>query len=343
MGFGDTETVALVGGGHAIGKCHGACAEPPCGAGTPTEGIGNNTFTAGFEGAWSTTPTTFSNQYFQNLFTFEWQQTTSPAGLIQFEPFNADGSPGPDIIMLTTDLALANDETYRPIAENYAANQDALDEDFAASWYRLTSAGKCWITMFAVFRDPVVDGGTLHIYHYLCFRCVWANGVLLHFSDMGPALRCLGSMVPDPQPFQRTLPQSPPADQLPDYIPVRSAIQAIIDGDSAATDKFINLAYRCAFTFRSTDYQGGCNGARIRFSPEADWPENEGTSDALEMLSPVKEMYSDISYADLIVLAALTALEQENGDVSGKKGDLFFPINLSSKLCSLHSLHSRLD
>ena len=83
MGFNDTETVSLVGGGHAFGKCHGACSDPPCGRGTDMEGIGNNTFTSGFEGAWTVIPTTWSNEYFKNLFGFEWELITGPGGNIR--------------------------------------------------------------------------------------------------------------------------------------------------------------------------------------------------------------------------------------------------------------------
>lgn len=139
MGFNDTETVALVGGGHAFGKCHGACMNPPCGEGD-MKGKGVNTFTAGYEGQWSTTPTTWSNQYFNNLFDFEWTLVDGPGGFTQWAPNTTDGSTPPDILMLTADLALAEDEIYRPISQEYAANLELLSKDFGAAWYRLTSA-----------------------------------------------------------------------------------------------------------------------------------------------------------------------------------------------------------
>jgi catalase (peroxidase I) len=136
MGFNDTETVALVGGGHAFGKCHGACMDPPCGQGE-MQGKGNNTFTAGYEGQWSSTPTKWSNEYFQNLFKYNWTLVDGPGGLTQWAPNTTDF---PNAIMLTADLALAQDETYRPISQEYANNIDLLAKDFGAAWYRLTSS-----------------------------------------------------------------------------------------------------------------------------------------------------------------------------------------------------------
>lgn len=267
MGFDDRTSVALIGGGHAFGKCHGPCENPPCGVGTDSEGKGPYTWTSGFEGAWTTLPTQWTNQYFTNLFEYEWNRITGPGGNIQWEPVTAQNTTGPPIIMLTTDVALARDEIYKPITQEYAADIASLETDFAEAWYRLTSA------------------------------------------DMGPAIRCIGDNVPPPQPFQYTLPDAP--ETLPDYIPIRKAIQTILDENENAADALINLAYRASSTHRATDYRGGVNGARIRFEPESTWPSNEGTADALMLLEPVKEQFSDATYADLIVLAGITALEQE--------------------------------
>jgi len=269
MGFNDTETVALVGGGHAFGKMHGACLQPPCGEGE-MKGKGNNTFTAGYEGEWSTTPTTWSNQYFNNLFDFDWMLIDGPGGFTQWAPNTTDGSTPPDITMLTTDLALAEDETYKPISQEYAANLELLEKDFTAAWYRLTS------------------------------------------SDMGPATRCIGEFVRPPQHWQHTLPEY--EGELPDFVGVRSKIQELLDADEANYDAFVNLAYQCASTFRETDYRGGCNAARIRFSPESEWDVNSGTGDALATLEAVKEAYPDASYADIIVLAGQTAIESAGGE-----------------------------
>ena len=171
--------------------------------------------------------------------------------------------------MLTADLALAEDEIYRPISLEYAANLSKLETDFAAAWYRLTS------------------------------------------SDMGPATRCIGEYVRDPQHWQHTLPEY--SGELPDFTSVRTKIQELLDSDDTNYRAFVNLAYQCASTFRETDYRGGCNGARIRFSPEADWEVNAGTSDALTTLASVKEAYPDATYADIIVLAGQTAVESAGG------------------------------
>ena len=130
-------------------------------------------------------------------------------------------------------------------------------------------------------------------------------------ADMGPTSRCLGDSVPPAQEFQNPLPAQ---GALPDFVPVRSMIQTLLDENSANGPAFVNLAYRCAFTYRDTDYKGGCNGARIRFSPEAEWESNEGTADALATLAPVKEMYPEASMSDIIVLAGQVAVEDAGGE-----------------------------
>jgi len=259
MSFTKQETVALVGGGHAFGKAHGACKSPPCG-----DGKGENTFTSGWNGAWTTNPSQWDNEFFKNLFAYEWELTEAPSGNKQWKPKSKDE---PDIMMLTSDLALGMHKDYKNFSLAYANNQTLLDEDFATVWYKLVSA------------------------------------------DMGPSTRCIGDDIPRPQPFQNDLPAAP--EVLPDYVPIRAAIEGMLDGDDESADAFINLAYRCASTYRATDYQGGCNGARIRLAPESEWPENAGTSDALAKLLPLKEKFS-ASYADLIVLAGKVALEQKN-------------------------------
>lgn len=132
MGFNDAESVALIGGGHAFGKTHGACLTPPCGE-EPLLGIGPNTFTSGFEGAWTTIPTTWSNQFFTNLLDFSWQETTGPGGKLQWAPMDSSLP----IIMLTSDLALAADPDYLPISTEFASNITALEDTFAHAWYRL--------------------------------------------------------------------------------------------------------------------------------------------------------------------------------------------------------------
>lgn len=248
MGFNDTETVALVGGGHAFGKGHGACLKAPCGEGE-LQGKGPNTYTAGFEGPWTTTPTTWSNQYFNNLFDFEWQNWTGPGGNLQWKPIKrTDDAEGdlPEIMMLTADVALAADEKYKVISEMYAKDLGLLTTDFAAAWYRLTS------------------------------------------QDMGPSSRCIGDSIPPPALFQNDLPKGQDMSALPDFVPVRAEIQKLIDSDDSKKAAFIDLAFNCASTYRATDYRGGCNGARIRFPPESDWKINAGAAATLETLKAVK-------------------------------------------------------
>ncbi|CAB9513450.1 Catalase-peroxidase [Seminavis robusta] len=267
MGFNDTETVAIIGGGHAFGKCHGACTNPPCGE-EPLVGIGPNTFTSGFEGAWTTAPTTWTNLYFTNLLALEWESGIGPGGNLQWAPVNSDD----DIIMLTSDIALSADPEYLPISQEFAADITSLEEQFAHAWYRLMS------------------------------------------NDMGSRERCINENpddIPPAQWWQYPLPEATETDV--DYVPIRTMIQDMIDSDSSYVEAFSNLAYRCASTYRDTDYRGGCNGARIRFEPENDWPENEGTEEALAALDPVKVEFPEISYADLIVLAGHTAIEAAGG------------------------------
>lgn len=134
MGFNDTESVALIGGGHAFGKNHGACPTPPCGE-APLEGIGPNTYTSGFEGAWTTKPTTWTNQYFSNLLNLDWERAVGPGGHEQWSP---NGTDVP-IVMLTADIALSADPEYRPISEEFESDISSLENQFAHAWYRLTS------------------------------------------------------------------------------------------------------------------------------------------------------------------------------------------------------------
>jgi catalase-peroxidase len=259
MSFNERETVSLVGGGHAVGKCHGACQTPPCG-----NGLGNNTFTSGFEGAWTVNPTQWDNEFFKNLFEYEWVLSKGPGPGDVWRP-----TAGPDVIMLTSDVAFLHDPVCRKLAMEYATDMEALKRDFSASWYKLVTA------------------------------------------DMGPAARCIGELVPPSQPFQNDLPAAP--TRLPNYVPARRQIEALLGKDATLADAWINLAYRCASTFRQSDFHGGCNGARIRFAPESAWPANAGTQEALKALEVVKRQQSrHLSWSDLIVLAGLTALEREN-------------------------------
>ncbi|CAM9348768.1 unnamed protein product, partial [Sphacelaria rigidula] len=286
MGMNDTETVALIGGGHSFGKTHGACdtgagADPmddpahpwqgTCGTpNTPGFGVGNNTFTSGFEGPWTVEPVVWNNEYFKNLLAYDWEKEVGPGGHFQWMPVSRSNSTEdddgvPDIMMLTADIALLNDATYLEIVTEFAENQYSLDVAFSNAWYKLTS------------------------------------------RDMGPVTRCRGSDVPPAQEFQLPLPE-----------PSVSNVEPEVEDDAVATDMFngepsyaalfVTLAFQCMDSFRSTDYLGGCNGARIRFSPQKDWTVNEGLMDVLSLLEPVKTKYPEVTYADLIQLAGSTAL-----------------------------------
>ena len=301
MGMNDGETVALIGGGHAFGKTHGAC---PLGAGpSPKEdpanpwpglcgsGVGVDTFTSGFEGPWVPTPTSWSNSYFSMLLNFDWEVWTGPGNHSQWRvtgatsptaPGVAPGGPREPIMMMTSDLSLLEDpeNSYQQYVQQFNEDSAAFDDAFAAAWYKLTA------------------------------------------RDMGPHARCIGDDVPPPQPWQFPLPPPPPPADLPDFEEVREAVsRAIIepnpvlppdeyDGQPYYGALFVRLAWACASTFRSTDYLGGCNGARIRFPPQRDWPVNTALDGALAVLLPVKEQFGDpLSWADLIALAGTVALE----------------------------------
>jgi len=266
----DTETAALIGGGHAFGKVHGPCASPPCGAGAE-QGIGPNTFTSGFEGSWTTIPTTWSNQYFSNLLGFTWEKVEGPAGHTQWAPKTTDGADGPPVIMLTSDIALINDDSYLKHVEEWAVDMKSLETQFAAAWYKLTA------------------------------------------GDMGPASRCLGDMVPPPQSWQNSVPEGAPVDSTVEQA-VRESLNDLIAQDASNAAKFAHLAWNCANTFRITDYQGGCNGARIRFPPQSEWTTNAGSADVLEILEPVKAQFPDMSFSDLIVLAGNAGIEAAGGN-----------------------------
>ena len=279
MAMNDTETVALIGGGHAFGKTHGAC---PDGAGpSPMEdpenswpgncgtGKGADAFTSGFEGAWTPTPTKWSNTYFQELLDNTWEVHIGPGGHNQWKSKDL----GDDIMMLTTDVSLLHDPKgeYQKIVRNFADDQDALDKAFSHAWYKLTT------------------------------------------RDMGPVSRCIGPDVPPAQPFQNPLP--PPPAKLADMEQVKAAVRKAKNSDETAA-AFSELAWQCASTFRNSDYQGGCNGARVRFAPEKDWPVNAESANALKALEPVKKQFGEeLSWSDLIVVAGTVALE----DASGQK------------------------
>jgi len=290
MAMNDSETVALIGGGHAFGKTHGAC---PAGAGpSPKEdpsnpwpgmcgtGKGKDAFTSGFELKWTPDPTQWDNAYFKALQENEWEKHKGPGGHWQWRVKNATGLLE-EIGMLTSDVSLKHDPEgeYQKLVELWAHDQASFDHAFSHAWYKLTT------------------------------------------RDMGPVTRCVGKNVPPAQPFQYPLP--PPPQKLADFDRVRVEIRKVIrtsspvlladqyHGEPYYGALFVRLAWRCASTFRSTDWLGGCNGARLRFSPEKEWPANAALDKTLLLLKPIKDQFGDaLSWADLIVLAGSTALER---------------------------------
>ena len=304
MSMNDRETVALIGGGHSFGKSHGAC---PLGAGKrPSEdevnpwkgicgknGLGKNSFTSGFEGSWTTKPLNFDNSYFKNLLNYNWEVYKGPGGRFQWRvsklsnkssPLSptVDGKGKQSIMMLTADISLIRDSSYLNIVKSYAKDLKLFSSDFSHAWYKLTT------------------------------------------RDMGPVTRCFGENVLPPQPFQYPLPEA--SSYQPNWMLVKKAIIELMNmefdvlkpdynnGKPYYGGWFVRLAWQCASTFRKTDYLGGCNGARIRFSPQKDWSENVAMNDVLLILKAVKDKFGDnLSWSDLIVLAGTAALEEASG------------------------------
>ncbi len=301
MAMNDEETVALIAGGHTFGKAHGA-ADPteyvglaPAGAPIEEQNLGwNNTFgsghsddtiTSGLEGAWSATPTKWSNQYFNNLFNYEWELTMSPAGGQQWTPKNGAGNGTvPDAhdsskkhapMMFTTDLALKFDPIYAPISKRFRENPQEFADAFAKAWFKLTH------------------------------------------RDMGPISRYLGPEVPaEQQLWQDPL---PPVDHpLIDENDV-AALKSRILASGLTIPQLITTAWASAVTFRGTDKRGGANGARIRLAPQRDWAVNQPAelTKVLEILEKVRADFNaslsggkNVSLADVIVLGGAAAIEQ---------------------------------
>jgi len=298
MAMNDTETVALIGGGHSFGKTHGAC---PDGAGPdPVEdpanpwpglcgtGKGIDAFTSGFEGPWTTNPTSWDNEYYTNLLNYDWTLSQSPAEhpywvVAEDSPVApaADGNGTQHLMMMTSDISLLHDPEgeYIKIVEQFAKDPAAFDDAFSHAWYKLVT------------------------------------------RDMGPITRCLGDNVPPAQDWQYPLPDAPAV--LADFDAVAESVEELIAGsdDEELAPALVRLAWQCASTFRQTDYQGGCNGARLRLAPQNAWPVNEGLDATLEALAPVMEKFEEkakggggaLSWADLIVLSANVALGNAGG------------------------------
>jgi catalase-peroxidase len=300
MAMNDVETVALIAGGHTFGKTHGAAdagkyvgAEPE-GASLEEQGLGwKNTFgsgigaqtiTSGLEGAWTTTPTKWSNNYLENLFGYEWELTKSPAGAWQWTPKNGAGAGTvPDAhdpakrhapFMLTTDLSLRVDPIYEPIARRFLNNPQEFADEFARAWYKLTH------------------------------------------RDMGPISRYLGPLVP-----KETLIWQDPVPAV-DHVLIGeqdiAALKAKILASGLSISQLVTTAWASAATFRGSDKRGGANGARIRLSPQKDWEVNEPAQLAavLRKLEAIQEEFNasqsggkKVSLADVIVLGGCAAVE----------------------------------
>ncbi|MNF46814.1 Catalase-peroxidase [compost metagenome] len=297
MAMNDEETVALIAGGHAFGKTHGAgpadnVGPEPEAAGLELQGLGwkstfgtgkgADTITSGLEVTWTTTPTKWSNNYLENLFGFDWELTKSPAGAHQWKPKNGAGagtipdahdpSKRRDPTMLTSDLALRLDPIYEPIARRFLANPDQLADAFARAWYKL-----------------------------------------IH-RDMGPLSRYLGPEMPN----EELLWQDPiPAVDHPlvndsDVASLKSKVLA----SGLTVSQLVSTAWAAASSFRGSDKRGGANGGRLRLEPQKSWQANqpEQLARVLAKLESIQNEFNSggkkISLADLIVLAGNAGVEQ---------------------------------
>jgi len=307
MAMNDEETVALIAGGHTFGKTHGA-ADPnkyvgadPEAAGLEEQGLGwsnkyrtgrgDDAIGSGLEVIWTTTPTKWSNNYFENLFGYEWELTKSPAGAHQWTPKNGKGNGTvPDAhdrskrhapSMLTTDLSLRFDPAYEKISRRFYEHPDELADAFARAWYKLTH------------------------------------------RDMGPLARYLGPLVPkEPQIWQDPVPA---VDHKLIGEKDVAALKAKILKSGLTISQLVTTAWASASTFRGSDKRGGANGARVRLAPQKDWEVNQPAELAkvLKTLESIQKEFNKsqaggkkkVSLADLIVLGGCAAVEE-----AAKKG-----------------------
>ena len=300
MAMNDEETVALIAGGHTFGKAHGA-AKPQGNVGVEPEGAsieeqglgwkntygtgnGADTITSGLEGAWTVNPAAWTHNYLENLYAYDWEQTRSPAGAIQWVPKGGAASNlVPDAhdpskrhapIMFTTDLALKEDPIYREITSRWLENPEEFADAFARAWFKLTH------------------------------------------RDMGPSSRYLGSLVPtDELVWQDPVPAA-------DYAEINdrdiAKLKAAVLESGLSTSELVRTAWASASTFRGTDFRGGANGARIRLAPQKDWGANNPAEveKVIGVLETIQAEFNEesrrrkVSLADLIVLAGSAAVEQ---------------------------------
>ena len=300
MAMNDEETVALVAGGHTFGKCHGAgdaalVGPEPEGAGIEQQGLGwKNSFgsgkgvhsiTSGLEGAWTTDPVKWDNNYFENLFGYEWELTKSPAGANQWRPKGDSGADTvPDAhdpsrrhapMMTTADMAMRMDPIYEPISRRFYENPDQLADAFARAWFKLTH------------------------------------------RDMGPKVRYLGKEVPA-EDFIWQDPVPALTHELIDDQDIATLKGRILES-GLTVSQLVSTAWASASTFRGSDMRGGANGARIRLAPQKDWEVNrpEQLAQVLDTLEGIRKEFSSdqssgkaVSLADLIVLGGCAAVER---------------------------------
>ncbi|MEA3588110.1 catalase/peroxidase HPI [Pseudidiomarina sp. 1APP75-27a] len=305
MAMNDEETVALIAGGHTFGKAHGAHKPEECLGAEPAaapieeQGMGwknkcgkghsEDTITSGLEGAWSVSPTAWTMQYLDNLFGFEWEQTRSPAGAIQWIPVDGQASnmvPDAHVegkrhapIMFTTDLSLKFDPEYRKIAKRFHENPEEFELAFAKAWFKLTH------------------------------------------RDMGPRARYIVDTSPaEPLLWQDPLPEA-------DYTLITDAdaadLKAMILDTDLSVPELVRTAWASAASFRGTDMRGGADGARVALAPQKDWPVNN-PQELARVVSVLQGIQSDfnssqsgnkqVSLADVIVLAGAAAVEKAAAD-----------------------------
>ncbi|WP_240783486.1 catalase/peroxidase HPI [Rahnella sp. CFA14(1/10)] len=288
MGMNDEEIVALIAGGHTLGKTHGAADASNVGVDPETApiesqglgwanrhgtGAGADAITSGLEVIWSQTPTQWSNYFFENLFKYEWVQTRSPAGAIQFEaadapdiipdPFDATKKRKPT--MLVTDLTLRFDPEFEKISRRFLGDPQAFNEAFARAWYKLTH------------------------------------------RDMGPKARYIGPEVPkEDLIWQDPLP-------VPVYHPTVADIAQLkekIAASGLSVSELVSVAWASASTFRGGDKRGGANGARLALRPQRDWEVNAIAARVLPALESIQQSLQKMSLADVIVLAGVVGVEK---------------------------------
>ncbi len=316
MAMNDEETVALIAGGHTFGKAHGA-ADPgkyvglePAAATIADQGLGwknsfgtgnaADTITSGLEGAWTQTPTKWTNNYFSNLFGYEWELTASPAGAHQWKPKNGEGADiVPDAhdpskrhapMMFTTDLSLRMDPAYEKISRRFHENPDQFADAFARAWFKLTH------------------------------------------RDMGPIARYLGPEVPaEVLIWQDPLPTV--AHVLVDEQDIAS-LKAKILGSELSVSQLVSAAWASASTFRGSDKRGGANGARLSLAPQKDWEVNNPDQLAmvLNTLRGIQNEFNSaqsggkrVSLADLIVLGGCAGIEKAAGEAGNNLNVPFTP------------------